>query len=108
MQTTTVPMTGQQPLPVAEDLASFCQKEGITAYLQRAIEATREMFPNAEAVTTSLRRDEYGVTFVAIDARIADDPGTEAEKYSRCMERWASLIPPQHAGKIQLSTSWAG
>jgi hypothetical protein len=96
---------GHVELP--DDVLEFSREQGIVEYVERAMQAAREVFAGADRVTASLKSDEYGEPYVDIDVVVGDDPEAEAEKYSACVEKWATLIPPQAGGKIQLSTAWA-
>ena len=107
MQTKTlVSQEGLAALP--EDVQKFAGDNGLLPYLPQAIETTRQASPDAQDITATLKRDEYGDRYVDIHALVHDDPETEAQKYSDCMERWASFIPPSAAERIQLSTSLVG
>ncbi len=92
---------------ISESAVRFSSEQGILVYVELAIKTTREIFTDAEKIATCLKRDEYGEQYVEINAVVYDNPDCEAEKYSACVEKWSSLIPPQVGNKIQLSTSWA-
>lgn len=57
-------------------------------------------------MTISLKQDEYCDPYVDINAIVDEAPESEAELYSRCVEEWASFLPPHVGGRLQLSTSW--
>jgi len=103
----TAPVGGNQQVKLPDDVLKFSLDQGIAEYVERAINAAKEIFAGADRVTASLKRDEYGEPYVDVDAVIHDSPEAEAEKYSACAEKWASLMPPHAGGKIHLSTSWA-
>ncbi len=87
---------------MAEDTAA----RDMLPYVEKAVRTAREVFAGQDRVTVSIKRDEYGDAYVDINARVDEGPEAEAELYSRCVEEWASFIPPQVAGAIQLSNSW--
>jgi hypothetical protein len=90
-----------------QEVLDFAIDQNIVEYVKQAVQATREVFADADRVTVTLKQDEYGDRYVDINAVVRDEPEAEAEKYSACVERWATLIPPGVGGKVQLSTSWA-
>jgi hypothetical protein len=100
-------LVGEAHIEVPDDVLDFALEEGIVEYLERAVKATREVFADADRITASLKEDEYGERYVDVNAAVRDGPETEAEKYSACVEKWATLMPPHAGGKIHLSTSWA-
>jgi hypothetical protein len=91
----------------AADVRQFSMDRGILPYVEKAVRTAREVFAGQERVTVSIKRDEYGEAYVDIHVLVDEGAEAEAELYSRCVEEWASFIPPQVAGAIQLSTSWA-
>jgi hypothetical protein len=52
-------------------------------------------------------RRGHGSLPMGLTVTVDEGAESEAELYSRCALEWASFIPPQVAGAIQLSTSWA-
>jgi len=91
-----------------ESVLEFSRNQGIVEYVERAIKLAREVFADAELISVSLKKDpEFGYAYVDIHAVVHDDPESEAERYSACAVKWASLMPADVAGKIHLSTSWA-
>jgi hypothetical protein len=100
------PPASSQRLAIPESVLQFVREHAIGQYLEKAMEITREVFIGA-GLAVSMKRDEYGDNYVDLHAIVSDDPVTEAEKYSACVERWCALIPPHVGSKIQLSTSWA-
>jgi hypothetical protein len=97
----------EKQVDLPKDVRTFAQAEGILPFVERAAQAVQEVFTGAERMIASLKQDEYGDPFVAIEVFLDDPPEVEAEKYSACVERWANLLSPAAAGKIHLSTSWA-
>ena len=97
----------EERVELAEEVRDFSAAAEILPFVEKAIQAARAVFAGADRVTASLKRDEYGETFVDVDVVVRDDPDAEAEKYSACVEKWASFMPPDAAGQIHLSTSWA-
>lgn len=93
---------------LSEDVLKFAQDNCIVEYVEKAIQAARDVFADAERISVSLKRDpEFGSHYVDISAMVHDDPESEAEKYSTCMGKWVVFMPPSVGEKIQLSTSWA-
>jgi hypothetical protein len=101
------PPASSRALEIPESVLQFAREQGIAEYIHKAQEIVRATFVSADRVTVSMKRDEYGDSYVDINAVVSDDPALEAEKYSACVERWSSLIPAHVGGHIQLSTSWA-
>ena len=92
---------------IAEDALKFSQEQGIAEYVERAMQAAREAFTDAERVTASLKRDpEYGDLFVDISAVVPFDLDAEEQHRDACLAKWASFIPLDVHGKITLSSSW--
>lgn len=96
----------EEQVALPEEVRTFSAAEGLLPFVKKAIQAARAEFGGADPVTISLKQDEYGESFVDINVIVRDTPEAEAEKFSACAERWATLMPPHAAGKIHLTTSW--
>jgi hypothetical protein len=94
------------PVELPDDVVSFCLDQDLVGYVEAAVRTVRAVFAGADPVTVSLKRDEYGDSYVDVHAVVPDNPEAEAEKYSACVEKWAAFIPPHFGGKIHLSTSF--
>jgi hypothetical protein len=92
---------------VPEVVLKFSRANGIETFVEKAIQTTREMFADADQISVGMKEDEYGESYVSINAAIRDNPESEAEKYSACVQKWSSFLPAAVGSKIQLSTSWA-
>src|SRR5262249_61136937 len=104
-----LPLLGEEEPPeLPDDVREFSRAHGILEYVEKALQAAREVFSHANRVGVSLKEDEYGETYVDIHAVVPEDVEAEVANYSACVERWVSFFPPHVGSIIQLSTSWAG
>ena len=95
---------------ISEDALKFSQQHGIIEYVEKAMQAAREVFADAERITTALKQDpEFGAWYVEIHVVLHDNvqPETEPEMYYECLGKWTPFVPPQLGGLIRVSTSWA-
>jgi hypothetical protein len=97
----------QERPDISIDVRQFATDRGMLPYVEKTVRTAREVFAGQDRVTVSIKRDEYGDPYVDINVLVDEGAESEAELYSRCALEWASFIPPQVAGAIQLSTSWA-
>jgi hypothetical protein len=100
-------LTGEQERArLTPHVREFSIERRILIYVEKALQTAQEIFGGADCVTVSVKRDEYGDSYVDINAVVDEDPEAEAQLYSRCVEEWASFITPDIGSAIQLSTSW--
>ena len=93
---------------ISEDALRFSKEQGIVEYIEKALQAARAAFTDAECVTASLKKDmEFGDFFVDIVAIVPFDLDAEAEHHDTCLGQWVSFMPADVSGKIRLSTAWA-
>jgi hypothetical protein len=97
----------RKQLELPDNVVQFARQHGIVEYVEEAMKAVKDVFANADRIIASLKQDEYGDSYIDINAVVQDDPEAEAQKYSACVERWAMFIPPDAGDMIHFSTSWA-
>jgi len=92
---------------LSAEVLAFAQAHNLVDFVERAVKTTREVFPDAERIEISLKRDpEFKDQYIDVNAVVNDGPDSEAERYSDCSGKWASILPPEIGEQIHLSTSW--
>ena len=93
---------------ISHDAMKFAEAQRILEYVEKAMEAAREVFADAGPITATLKRDpEVGELYVEVHVVLHEEeqPETAAEKDAACLGEWGKILPA-NVGNICLSTSW--
>jgi len=87
---------------VAEDVQSFCEREGLLDYLRRAGDLVERGFPCVGASRVQVDRDpETGEEWVTVNLAV-EGGGDLLERYDRYTRAWVAQVPWPQRSKIRL------
>jgi hypothetical protein len=104
----TTPPPGDDPEalpPLPDDVRSFCERHGLTAYLPITFRLIREEFaPVGEIAPRVLEDPEADHASLVLNIPVARAVPTVLECFNRFLERWIPVTPPDV--RMRIAVIW--
>src|SRR5437879_3594457 len=96
-------LRGEKQIYTSEAI-EFCERHGISSYVEEARTLVEECFPSRKALRLRLDEDpEENGQWIAIEVTIEQDADDFLEAYNRCISLWVKRIPTEALTIIRLS-----